>query len=189
MGAFRPLSTRTLRWRPATGLGLEHLTIQAAKNAIVARSVVIGEFEGKPFGVRYETICDKRWTVREIAIDTSDGRSIRFASDGRGHWRDGKRRRPEFDGCIDIDLGGSPFTNTLPIRRLGLDVKHGPIEFSMLWFPFDTFEPFVDRQRYTCLRSGRLYRFEAVDGTFSARLPVDKDGFVIDYPTLFKRVS
>lgn len=189
MAAFRPLKSKTVRWRPVKGSGLEHLEVRAEKNAIVARGVVIGQYNGKPFGVRYKTICDKRWTVREIAIDTSDGRSIRFASDGGGRWRDGKRRRPEFDGCIDIDLAGSPFTNTLPIRRLGLDVKHGPVEFLMLWFPFDTFEPFVDGQRYTCLQSRRLYRFDAVDGSFSADLPVDKDGFVLDYLTLFKRVS
>jgi uncharacterized protein len=189
MGVFGPLTKKSVRWRPAKGLGLEHLTVQAEKNAIVARSFVIGEYEGKPFGVHYRAVCDKGWTVREISLEVADGRRIRFTSDGRGHWRDRKRRRPEFDGCIDIDLAGSPFTNTLPIRRLGLDVKDGPIEFSMMWFPFDTFEPIVDRQRYTCLRSRRLYRFEAVDGTFSARLPVDRDGFVIDYPTLFKRVS
>jgi hypothetical protein len=189
VAAFRTLKSKTVRWRPANGHGLEHLTVQATKDEIVARSVVVGGYEGTPFGVRYEITCDKRWAVREVAIDTADGRSIRFVSDGRGRWKDGKRRRPEFDGCIDIDLAASPFTNTLPIRRLGLDIKHGTVEFSMLWFPFDTFEPFVDRQRYTCLRSGRLYRFEAVDGSFSAHLPVDKDGFVLDYPTLFNRVQ
>jgi hypothetical protein len=189
MAAFGALKAKTVRWKPAKGPGLEHLTVRAEKGAIVARSVLIGEYEGKPFGVRYKAIFDKRWTTREIAIDTSDGCRIRFTSDGRGRWHDETRRRPEFDGCIDIDLAGSPFTNTLPIRRLGLDTKHGPVEFSMLWFPFDTFKPFVDRQRYTCLRSHRLYRFEAVDGTFTARLPVDRDGFVLDYPTLFKRVS
>jgi len=187
MAAFGAFKSKTARWRPVNGLGLEHLTVKAEKNAIVARSVVIGEYDGKPFGVHYKATCDRRWTVREIAFDTADGRSIRFTSDGRGRWRDGRKRQPEFDGCIDIDLAGSPFTNTLPIRRLNLDVRHGPVELSMLWFPFNTFEPFVDRQRYACLRAG-LYRFEAVDGTFSADLPVDADGFVLDYPKLFKRL-
>lgn len=189
MAAFRSFKSKTVRWRPAKGLGLEHLTVRREKNAIVARSIVVGEYDGKPFGVHYKATCDTRWVTREIAIDTADGRSIRFQSDGRGRWRDTKKRRREFDGCVDIDLAGSPFTNTLPNRRLGLDVQHGPVELSMLWFPFDTFEPFVDRQRYTCLRSGRLFRFEAVDGTFTAKLPVDRDGFVTDYPTLFRRVS
>jgi hypothetical protein len=188
--AFRALKSKTVRWQPAHGSGLEHLTVRAEKDAIVARSVTIGEFEGKRFGVHYTVICDKRWTVRKLALETSDGHRIGFASNGQGRWIDDKRRRrPEFDGCIDIDLSGSPFTNTLPIRRLNLGRKHGPVEFSMLWVPFDSFEPFVDGQRYTCLESGRLYRFEAIDGSFTADLPVDADGFVLDYPTLFKRVE
>jgi hypothetical protein len=189
MATFRALKSKTVRWRPATGSGLEHLEVRAENNKIVARSVVIGRCGAKPFGVRYTVTCDAHWTVRSLAIATSDGRTIGFTSDGRGRWRDGKCRRPEFDGCIDVDLSGTPFTNTLPIRRLGLDRTHGPVEFSMLWFPFDSFEPLVDGQRYTCLRPRSLYRFEAVDGSFAADLPVDKDGFVLDYPTLFRRAA
>ncbi len=57
----------------------------------------------------------------------------------------------------------------------------------MLYVPFDTFEPSVERQRYTKLDE-RLFRFETADGGFSADLPLDEDGLVIDYPTLFKRL-
>jgi hypothetical protein len=57
----------------------------------------------------------------------------------------------------------------------------------MLYVPFATFEPAVDGQRYRCLKPG-LYRYEAVDRTFTANLTVDEDGLVIDYPTLFHRV-
>ena len=58
----------------------------------------------------------------------------------------------------------------------------------MLYVPFDTFEPIVDEQRYRCLKDGALYRYEAVDRTFAADLPVDRDGLVLDYPTLFERI-
>jgi Putative glycolipid-binding len=34
----------------------------------------------------------------------------------------GKERPPEFRDCVDVDLGFTPATNTLPIRRLGLEV-------------------------------------------------------------------
>jgi hypothetical protein len=59
----------------------------------------------------------------------------------------------------------------------------------MLYIPFDTFEPLVDEQRYTCLEQRRIYRYEAVDRSFAADLPVDEDGLVLDYPTLFTRVQ
>ena len=61
----------------------------------------------------------------------------------------------------------------------------------MLYVPFDTFEPLRDSQHYTCLSEGmtndRLYRYEAADRSFSADLPLDEDGLVLDYPTLFIR--
>jgi hypothetical protein len=46
-------------------------------------------------------------------------------------------------------------------------------------------------QRYTCLEKsdrGGLYRFLSLDGEFTADLPVDAGGLVLDYPGLFRRV-
>ena len=58
----------------------------------------------------------------------------------------------------------------------------------MAYVPFDTFKPVVDEQRYRCLEQDRLYRYEAVDRSFSANLAVDADGLVADYPGLFTRI-
>jgi hypothetical protein len=44
-------------------------------------------------------------------------------------------------------------------------------------------------QRYTALEPGALYRFESPDSGFTAELPVDEDGFVLDYPGLFRRLA
>jgi uncharacterized protein len=52
----------------------------------------------------------------------------------------------------------------------------------------------ASRQRYTCLErrnGGGLYRYED-RGTFrgfTADLPVDADGLVLDYPGIFRRIS
>jgi uncharacterized protein len=70
-----------------------------------------------------------------------------------------------------------------------LDVHDGPVELKMLYVPFDTFKPIVDEQRYRCLARRSLYRYEAVDRSFSADLPVDPDGLVTDYPGMFERVD
>jgi hypothetical protein len=49
-------------------------------------------------------------------------------------------------------------------------------------------------QRYTCLEitpGGGRYRYESLENgisVFTAELPVDGDGLVVDYPGLFKRV-
>jgi hypothetical protein len=47
-----------------------------------------------------------------------------------------------------------------------------------------------ERQRYGCLEAqadGGLYHFEALPSGFTAELPVDAEGLVIDYPGLFRR--
>ncbi|WEX89238.1 putative glycolipid-binding domain-containing protein [Sinorhizobium garamanticum] len=191
---FRALSSTTVRWRPLEGEGLEHLCLRAleatAGAAIRAESVVIGERGGRPYGLRYRIDCDAHWQVMSFLIETTDGKTLHLLSDRQGHWRDlNGVALPEFDGCIDIDLAGTPFTNTLPIRRLNLNRKAGTTKLKMLFVPFDTFEPTVDGQHYTCLENGKLYRFEAEDGSFTADLPVDENGLVIDYPTLFQRLS
>jgi hypothetical protein len=48
------------------------------------------------------------------------------------------------------------------------------------------------RQRYTCLSrtaSGGIYRYEALESHFTADLPVDAQGLVVDYPGIWKRVE
>jgi hypothetical protein len=191
---FRALSSTTVRWRPPEGEGLEHLTIRpldaSIGAAIRAESVLIGERGGAAYGVRYRIDCDAGWRVTSFVVETTDGRRLHLLSDGGGHWRTAKGvALPHFDGCIDIDLAGTPFTNTLPIRRLSLTRASGTAKLKMLYVPFDSFEPTVDGQHYTCLEDGKLYRYEAEDRSFTADLPVDEDGLVIDYPTLFQRLS
>ena len=44
-------------------------------------------------------------------------------------------------------------------------------------------------QRYTALTPGSLYRFESPGSGFTADLPVDEDGLVLDYPGLFRRLA
>ena len=89
-------------------------------------------------------------------------------------------------GVFDVDLTGSPLTNTLPIRRLNLltaepDVAH---RLSVAWVLVPSLEVVQADQIYTPLDEGRVrYATE----TFSADLVVDDDGFVRDYPGLAKR--
>ncbi|MEX0852920.1 MAG: putative glycolipid-binding domain-containing protein [Bauldia sp.] len=175
--AFRPFAPLTARWRFEHDNGLEHLDLDQADEGILADGVVIGDRDGVPYGVRYRMILDSRWTALTLDIETTDGRGLHLSSDGAGSWIDeAGRGLAQFDGCIDIDLAGSPFTNTLPIRRLELSPEMGATEFRMLYVPFTTCAPAVDRQRYLCLERQRLYRYEAVDRSFTVDLTVDDDG-------------
>ena len=187
---FRPLGgALSRRWRPGDGTGLEHLTVAPEAGGIVARGVVIGDRGARSYGVDYTVACDAGWRVRELDLGTTDGMALSLRSDGEGGWtnHDG-RPLPEFDGCLDVDLAGSPFTNTLPVRRVDWAAQGPePLPLSVLYVPFETFVPVRDRQIYTCLEPGRRFRYEAADRSFAADLAVDEDGLVGDYPGLFLR--
>jgi uncharacterized protein len=186
---------RDVMWSPWTGAGLEHLALACDEEGVLADGVVIGVEGGLRFRVRYEVRCDAGWRVREVSVVLleSDGTSVRLLTDreGRRTTLDGEPV-PILDGCTDVDISVTPFTNTLPIRRLGLEPgEHAELEVAYVDVPGMRVEP--TRQRYTCLERGEhggLYRYEdeGLFHGFAADLPVDVDGLVLDYPGLFRRV-
>lgn len=179
---------RVVRWRPVDGEGLEHLELRERPYGFVAQSTIIGTFEALDFGARYEIYLDSSWTFRSLVLERTDGRALTLRSDGAGHWERGNGDPlPELEGCIDIDISATPFTNTLPIRRAAFELDV-PQEFRMAWVPLDTLEPFADGQIYT-RRGERHFLYQAADGTFEAPLTVDSDGLVVDYSGLFTRLT
>jgi uncharacterized protein len=112
---------------------------------------------------------------------------VGLRGDGRGHWTDGEGARlAHLDGAIDVDMSITPFTNTLPIRRLDL-VEGGAREMAVVYVRAPALRVELDHQRYICVEPRRRYRYEAVDGTFAADIEVDADGLVLTYPGLFRR--
>lgn len=188
--SFAPPRPVVARWRPAEGDGLEHATVAPEAEDIVLRGVVIGARGGTSYGVDYTIVCDAGWSVRALDLGTTGGMALSVRSDGGGRWvnHDG-RPLPEFDGCVDVDLAGSPLTNTLAIRRLDWSRPGRSVRIDTLYVPFDSFVPIRDGQVYTCLEAGRRFRYQAADLSFSAEIEVDEDGLVLDYPGLFRRVE
>lgn len=177
------------RWRPVEGDGLEHLVLRATPEGYSVRSRVIGENDGRRFAFSYKIALDKAWQVRAFAIDSVDGRKRYYRSPSEGRWLDAAGEPlAKFDGCIDIDLSFTCFTNSLPVRRMSFS-RDEAREFAMLWMPSDTLDPFVDGQRYTCLEPGKRFHYAATDGTFEATIEFDDYGLVTDYPGLFRRVT
>ncbi len=170
------------------GTGLEHLLLREGS----ADSVVLAFDEhGRPFRLAYQLAWDESWRLRDarLVVTTERAiRSLRLETDGKGHWRDGEARAlSELDGCIDIDIWPTLFTNTFPIRRQPMAVGERR-EFVMAWVsaPELTVRPM--RQRYTRL-ADRLYLFENLDGSgFRTELPVDEADVVLDYQGVFLRV-
>jgi uncharacterized protein len=188
---------RQVMWSPWTGPGLEHLHLLQRQEDIVADGLILGVQEQTPFRLRYEIRCDLQWRVRAIQLSLLDGssHSLHFFADGAGNWTtESGEALPSLKGCLDVDISATPFTNTLPIRRLALQ-PGSSATLGMVYFTIPQMHVEATQQRYTCLEitpAGGRYRYESlVDGvsSFTADLPVDQDGLVLDYPELFRRVG
>lgn len=183
------MSVRILRWEWINGGGLEHLHLRITDTAIEANGAMLGTLDAQRFALTYRIVCTPGWTVREAEIDTvAEGRHRVVSFDGAGTWRDGRGQTLDaLNGCVDLDLMGSPFTNTLPINRLKLGLEEARLlRTAYITVPDLTLR--ADRQRYTCLEPGKRYRYDGLDTKFTAVLTVDHDGLVIDYEGLFRRV-
>jgi hypothetical protein len=74
------------------------------------------------FRLRYHVQCDSEWRCRRAEFDLLDGNRAKLllTKEARGDWlKDDEPIRGSAE-CTDIDISGTPFTNTLPIRRLKL---------------------------------------------------------------------
>jgi hypothetical protein len=186
---------RHVRWAPAEGTGLEHLRLHRSGAWIQADSVVIGGDADHPGGgvqwaLTYTIVLDAEWRVRSVAVtDHAGDRRLRLIADGGGAWTTGDGTAlPELDGCIDVDLVATPFTNTLPIRRLRLEPGESAV-VKVAYLPLPDLVPFATEQRYTAL-AARRWRFESLNGSgFTAEISTDANELVLDYPGLYRRVA
>jgi hypothetical protein len=186
------LLSRSVVWVPAHTTGIEHLTVETDYEGVRARSVVITVDDERAMRLDYNIVCDTEYRVRKARLFVEGGRILHLLADGEGTWTDWAGMPiPALDGCIDIDISATPFTNTLPIRRLEWSVGQSKV-LRMAYVEVPTLTLSVEEQRYTCLEQsadGALFRFESLDGGFTADLPVDAEGLVKDYPGLFRRLS
>jgi uncharacterized protein len=165
-------------WERWDGHGMERVSVTCGPEGVFADSDLL-----TPDNVRahFRVRCDARWRTRhvEVTVLGDEHRMLRLEADGEGRW-DG---RPELDGCIDVDIYPSPFTNSLPIRRLG-----EAAETTAAWvkIPELTVEPL--HQRYTPLEGGARWRYEAPSLGLETELEVDGNGLVLDYPDLARRL-
>ena len=187
LAAFPP--TSRLRWHRLDVPGREEARIDATS----AGWLLVGDLDVEEAGTKarlhYRIECDAVWRTRTALIDgEAAGRRIHFAlqADGAGHWSRDGAPLPDLTGALDVDLGFTPATNTLPIRRLALAVgASAPVQSAWLRFPELRLE--MLEQTYT-REAERVFRYRAlVDGDpFEARLDTDAFGRVVRYEGLWQ---
>ena len=116
----------------------------------------------------YRVVVDEEWRTKSVRVNGWVGAErFTFALD-----------LPALDGCVDADLGFTPSTNTLPIRRLGLAIgEEAKVSAAWLRYPGLTLE----RLEQTYRRTGELtWQYTSATG-FTGALEVDEHGLVRTY--------
>lgn len=181
------------RWRDWNDQGLEHCVCRQNDDGLVLEGVVAGTRHGL-YGGHYFVRTDSAFRTREVRLAYVDGPRLLVEADGEGTWHDliGDRALPELSGCIDVDIGITPATNSLPVKRLRM-AEQTSCDITVAYVPLPdqisgVFVPERAAQRYTCLIPDRRYRYEGLFRSFTAELEFDQAGLVLDYPETFRRV-
>nr|WP_303047816.1 putative glycolipid-binding domain-containing protein [Thalassospira lucentensis] len=184
---------RSVCWTDWDGNGLERCFMSQDDNQLILEGVVSGTREGT-YGAYYSVRTDALFRTREVLVKYIGGRTLHIAANGDGNWHDilSDQPIPSLDGCFDVDIGVTPATNSLAIKRLGL-APQASQHIVAAYVPLPSqisgdFLPQPVQQRYSCLIEGKLYRYEGLFRGFCAELAIDDAGLVIDYPDTFRRV-
>ena len=188
---MKPEVRTEVLWEQIVEKGLEHLILKQADH-IEADSLALGMIEGTAYRIKYRIICDLDWRVGRVRVeDLLNNKTLVFNRREAGVWADeGDQPIDDLKGCADVDIMITPFTNTLPIRRLNLAL-HESKEISVVYFSLPVLTVSKLVQRYTFLsqeKDHRVYRYESLGSGFTSEIKVDSDGLVIDYPGIFKMV-
>jgi hypothetical protein len=196
---------RALLWTRSDTAGAEQVSFDD-RRGLVARGVQVA-VDPVAYSCRYELYTDEGWTtvrfeataegagwLRTVRLERATGRwrvttaeqgdldaALRAATGTRaGAPQPGIDDADRLHDALDVDLAGSPLTNTLPLRRLGpVDAK-----ITAAWVLLPSLAVVPAEQAYTHPGPGRV-RYTA--GTFTADLEVDEDFFVVRYPGLAQR--
>ena len=188
-----PLYATTIRrviWRRnLDDRSFEECVVTAAPDGVVIAGHVMAAQDGAPLTVHYEIDCDETWSARSVTIGQRLGnaqRPLQLERAGDGWLVDGVRDA-RLDGCAEPDLGLTPSTNALAIRRLGLAIGQAA-EIRCAWVKFPALSVEPSLQRYERLGE-RDYRYANVASGFTALVAVDDLALPVTYESIWTRIA
>lgn len=177
-----PSDGYTARWRTWDHGHLETVTLRWENEGWTATGEVGRE------AVTYVLRLSATWQVRQFLLFRDlDEPDLWLGADGTGRWGEmNGDHRHDLAGCTDIDLTVTPFTNSVPIRRLTLAVgAHADVIAATV--DVDTLGVVPVRQRLERLTARRFRRTNLDSGEIT-EFDVDEFGLVHDEPNTFRRL-
>lgn len=168
-------------WTSTDGVHREDVALRWDNEAWTI-SGKVGEFD-----VEYVLRLSPLFEVRQFLLFRDlDEPDLWLGTDGSGRWGEvNGAHRPDLDGCFDIVLACTPFTHTIPIRRLPLDIGEAA-ELRSLRVDVETLG--VVPIEIVFERSGDHHWRVIADGEIT-EFDVDDHGLPMDVPGRFLRAG
>jgi hypothetical protein len=175
------MTTKRVAWRRSDEVETdEHCTLAVRDAGLSLVGTVLGADGGVPIRIEYRVFADAAGLTTAAHVRDLRGfetRTITLERDPKGNWTvDGAPARG-LKGCTDVDLGCSPSTNTLPIRRLRLAIGKAQT-IQAAWVRFPELVAVKSAQTYTRLDE---FTYRYTSATYEAELTVDDAGLVAAY--------
>jgi hypothetical protein len=186
-----PSATRIL-WQRLDLPGQEWSEVVRAAHGMVVSGVSVGAFDGLPHRVEYAIETDADGRTRRVTVEAqgADNRTLDLVADGMGRWASAGETvidAVDAPAALDVDLGFSPVTNSLPIWRLSPTLAVGDSgKIRVAWVLYPSLEVVLGEQWYDRL-GARRWRYRS--GGFEAQLDVGDDGLVDTYQGLFRTLA
>jgi hypothetical protein len=181
------MTNHSILWRRLDHPGYESARLVFQQSSWHLSGTAVFAHNQQPCRLAYLIVCNTEWQTlagKVVGWVGNETVEIELSVDSAQRWRLNGTEYPAVAGCIDLDLGFSPSTNLLPIRRLGLKAgQEAEVKAAWLGFPSLTLEPLDQLYRRIDVTT---YRYESAGGSFVAELQVNAAGFVTLYPNLWQ---
>jgi uncharacterized protein len=181
------MTIASILWKRLDGPGHDACRLDRTEDGWQLDGAAVFAHENAPARLDYTVGCDGAWHTRwarirgaigfhpvELDVDRTPG----------GTWIVNGTIALEDPACVDLDLGFTPATNLLAIRRLALAAGERA-EVASVWLDLPDAAPQVLAQVYE-RRAGTSYWYESPRFDYAATLDVSPAGFVRRYPGLWE---
>ncbi len=141
----------------------------------------------------YELETGDAFVTRRLAVESrwAGGEASLELLRGPSGWTVNGEPRPDLADALDCDLGECPLTNTMPVLRNRLLDEPADLELLMAFIQVPELRVVPSVQHYTHVRrldgGGAVITYRS--DSFRSDLVFDRDGFVVDYPQLGRRLE
>lgn len=144
------------------------------------------DHQGRTCCLAYTVSCDGAWRTRSARVEGSvgfDWLAFDIEPTPSGDWRLDGVAQPKARGQIDLDLGFTPATNLIAIRRLGPRLGVETAAPAAYYLEFTRELGLVEQTYRRTGETTLAYASPAYD--YAAELRVSPVGFVTEYPGLW----